>query len=1486
MQLLPFEVFLHSPAFMAKRIWKITRNTLIVLILLFVALFFAIRLPSVQTWITQRAASYLSSELGTRVEVGRVEIDLWARLVIKDLYVEDQHQDTLAYIKSIALRNYTMNKESGDFKISNAEIDGLYFNLMRYKGEQPLSYRFILDYIESFKSDSTASKPTNLYLSNISLTNSRFHYINQNRTPIDYYGIDWNYLRTYDINLDVKDFSLIGDSIAGDVRKLAFKEISGFQVDNLAAQLKMVNGDVLLTNTSLVTPETNIQGKLNFLFTSIDDFDDFSNTVKMNHELDSSVVQMKDLAYFADFFEGYDKKVNLSGQFKGTVANLKGRNVHIHLDENTRFIGNFDMEGLPEIDQTFISMDIKELTSNKQELERIQLPPYDSLHYLKVPDNFAQLGQITYKGNFTGFINDFVSYGRITTAIGNINTDLSLKEVPSLNDYAYIGKLGTINFDLGKFYNSAALGPLSCDLEVKGSGTNIKTVNAEFEGSIPQFYLNGYNYTNIHADGIFKLKEFTGEILIDDPNLTMDFAGTVNFKPKNPILDFETEIHQANFKELKILEQYDFHSVSGKMTARSDGLDLQKLVGEISLRDLNYCSGNNEYEVEYLDIVSTRTGTSRITVKSDLLEGQISGNFDFAEMIPSMTEIVSQLYPGFTPITHKHHTQDFTLTLRIFDVTQITEVFVPKLRIAKYTSLAMQMDEPNSYFEMTLLSDSIRYDNDVVSGIIMDVRKPDESFYLTAMTDKVKTSVGLTFDDLAIDARTQMDTVYTAFAWGKTGSAHSGDINGKVTVRDYNSFDIVFNYSTITAKNQYWYFKPKSTVIIDSTEFDIRNFELYSANQSIQLNGQISKDPTKWMYLQIKDFDVSSINAFMEGDTKFYGILNGNAEVRDIYNNLIFTNDISLKKFKLNDYRVGDLKLVSTWDNLLGRLRMDGDVEKIDFIDSKALENTPLSFAGYYTPKDEASPLDLTATINDLDLSFINVFMPPGAMSFEGYATGTMSITGKPDAPQLRADAALRDASVFIDYLNTKFYLGHRIGVYPDMFTFDHIEVRDTEGNKGTMVGQIMHDNFGSWSYDLFVEMEDQPLLVMNTTEQHNSMYYGKGYTTGSVNISGYEDKIDFECYLKTEKGTTLNLPIGATGEETFENFVRFVNTTDTLPAQELNLSGITLRMDVEVTPDADFKIIFDESVGDVMSGKAKGNLNLQIDKLATFNMYGAIEIVKGDYLFTLKNLINKKFTVKPGGTINWYGDPTGADLNLSALYKVNASISDLVQEAQFQGGQRVPVELEMKLRDKMLNPVIEFDIVLPTVDQMTRSRVNAAISNEQEKNKQAFALLALNRFLPPPNVTNITMAAGNAGTSDLLSNQISNWLGQISDDFNLGFKYNAGDEISNEEIALALSTQLFNDKLSLSTNVGVSRNKNTSTTGATNLIGDIRLEYKLTPEGKIRLVVYNESNDYRMAAVQQSPYTQGVGIIYRTEFDTMEEFFRGFKRLLSGKEK
>jgi hypothetical protein len=223
--------------------------------------------------------------------------------------------------------------------------------------------------------------------------------------------------------------------------------------------------------------------------------------------------------------------------------------------------------------------------------------------------------------------------------------------------------------------------------------------------------------------------------------------------------------------------------------------------------------------------------------------------------------------------------------------------------------------------------------------------------------------------------------------------------------------------------------------------------------------------------------------------------------------------------------------------------------------------------------------------------------------------------------------------------------------------------------------------------------------------------------------------------------------------------------------------------------------------------------------------------------------------------------------------------LSDVLTDAN-SNGQRVPVDLIMNLSGKMMNPGVDFNIQLPTVDPMTRSRFESVVSNEQERNRQAFALLVLRQFVSPPNIVRAETNFGVvANSTELLSSQISNWLSQISDDFNLGFNYRTGDQISNDEIALALSTQLFNNRVQLSGNFGVSRG-NATNQQPSNYIGDVKVEYILTKEGKLKLMAYNESNNYRNITTQQSPYTQGIGLVYQQDFDVMQDLIDGwFKR-------
>lgn len=1451
---------------------------------------FALRTARVQSWISHSVAGYLSEQLGAKVEIGGVYIDLWARLEIQSLYIEDQHQDTLLFVPNLFIKDYHFDQATGHVDVASATLEHPYFNIIRHQGDTSLNYAFILRYIDSMSSPDDTSH-TLLNFANLEIVGGYLNYNNENREVRTRFGIDWNHLQADDLNIALSDFAVVGDSIHAGIESLSLNEKSGFQLKKLSSDFTMTPGHVQMKESLIETNRSEIQGDLAFQFESIDDFDFFEERVKMNHHLRDTRLYLGDLAYFSSDLVGWDKEVFLSGKFKGRVSSLKGKEVKIQLDENTRFAGSFSMDGLPEIDQTFIIMEIDELTSNKTELDRIQIPPFDSLNFLKTPDNFASLGQITYSGNFTGFINDFASIGRIKTAIGDVETDIALHYDDLLKDYVYRGDLATTDFDLGKFYNSPNLGTLSCRLFVDGSSLELKKMNAGFHGEIQHVFLNGYDYSNIVVkDGRFALRQFKGDFSIDDPNASVDFNGTVDFRPQDPLLNFTAWVDHLNLKALNILPQYDYSSISGKVQITSEGFEFEKFVGEIILDDVVYCASNADYQIGNLVLTSERKGEPSIRMRSgDLADIDIHGDFDANELVPSLTSIVAQIVPSLQPPIRKHTAQNFQLEMKVYDISQITEVFIPELDISPFTKLELTVDETQNTFDLFINSGSVNYDGNEFKGAIVkaDRYENDPTIYMNIGLQKFESvAQDILFEKVFLDLQTKADSVYTNLVWGDSLTAHRGVVDGKLTVRAFDAYDFIFYDSCrVSARNETWRIKPGTFMSMDQRELQVRNLELTNGDQWIKADGGISEDPRIPLNFEIHEFNLGTVNAFTGSETKFYGTMGGVASVRDVYNNLIFSNDITLRDFMLNDYYVGYLCVETDWDNIKRSLRVDGTLEKDLQTANQLLKLTPLKFSGYYNPDNEKSPLDIVATVNDLDLAFINEFLSPGIIDIKGYTSGTIAITGQLESPQMEGEAFLRDASIYVNYLNARYNLKKQIGIYPDMFTFDYLPISDQENNPGHLTGQIMHKNFGDWNFDLVIDL-DHPMLAMNTNEELNPMYYGKAYATGVVNIYGYEDQLEFDCNLKTAQGTKLTMPMGNAEEQSFGNFVHFIEDENAAGLRQNDLSGIKLNFNMEITPDAEFQIVFDEGAGDAMRGRGKGHILMDISGLSTFNMYGLVEVVEGDYFFTLQNLlVNKRFFIKPGGTIAWYGDPFMADLDLQTIYNVSASLYDIVPDPRYAGGQRVPVDLVMNLTGKMMNPAIEFDVQLPNVDQVTRSRVNSVISTEQERNRQAFSLLVLRRFVSPPNVSSDHQSTNviSATSSELLSSQVSNWLSQLSTDFDLGFNYRPGDDISNEEIALALSTQLFNDRLSLSTNLGVSRNTSSVNQNTNNLIGDIRIEYRIDDNGKVKMVVYNESSDFRMATTQQSPYTQGLGILYQEEFDTLDEFWDGFRRMLKG---
>jgi hypothetical protein len=324
---------------------------------------------------------------------------------------------------------------------------------------------------------------------------------------------------------------------------------------------------------------------------------------------------------------------------------------------------------------------------------------------------------------------------------------------------------------------------------------------------------------------------------------------------------------------------------------------------------------------------------------------------------------------------------------------------------------------------------------------------------------------------------------------------------------------------------------------------------------------------------------------------------------------------------------------------------------------------------------------------------------------------------------------------------------------------------------------------------------------------------------------------------------------------------------------------NLTLDMDVEVTSDAEVQLIFDPKVGDILKGRGNGDLRISLDRTGNFKMFGEYFIQKGEYLFTLQNIINKKFLLQQGGTINWNGSPYDALVNIQASYGVRTSLYDLMYPDTSEiYKRRIQVDCLLKLTDNLMNPNISFDIDLPNSDEGTRTEVRnrIGVGNDQEMNRQVFGLLVLNRFFPTETQGSVLTQTGgffSSSTTEMISNQLSNWLSKISNDFDVGVNYRPGDDITGDELGVALSTQLFNNRLIVDGNVGVANTQSSSS----NIVGDVNIEYKITPDGRFRVRAFNKSNDIN-SLTNNAPFTQGVGVSYQKEFDRLADLFR--KRL------
>jgi hypothetical protein len=496
-----------------------------------------------------------------------------------------------------------------------------------------------------------------------------------------------------------------------------------------------------------------------------------------------------------------------------------------------------------------------------------------------------------------------------------------------------------------------------------------------------------------------------------------------------------------------------------------------------------------------------------------------------------------------------------------------------------------------------------------------------------------------------------------------------------------------------------------------------------------------------------------------------------------------------------------------------------------------------------------------------------------------GFFSGNIHVHGPIQHPLFSGELTLQNTIFTVAYINTRYTLSATVPVSDNVISLNGITVYDIYGNSAGSSGSISLEEIKKPKINL--RLDARNIAALNIRERDNDVFYGTATGSGVVSITGPFNNISLDISATTGENTHIFLPLGkgqSIGTVDFISFVSTGKTKETEETQEFseNKTGvINMNLDLEVTPVADVTIIMDPATGEALHSRGHGNLQMVIKQETGFSMYGEYTIDEGDYLFTLQNIISKKFRLENGGKITFNGDPLNAELDVNAIYPVKTSLYQLLYDENYQ--RRINVECQIHLTGKLQQPNIGFDIYLPTADEDTRTKVKNAITSQEELSKQFLSLLIINSFYPDPTYgqPGLLTTAGTIGatTTEMLSNQLSNWLSQISNDFDIGFSYHPGDEVTSEQVEVALSTQLLNDRVSINGNVDF-KGQQTNTT-SNNIVGDFQIEVKLTENGKLRVKAFTRANDKFL--YETAPYTNGIGIFYREEFNSWDELMSSY---------
>lgn len=1418
------------------------------------------RSPGIQTLIAQKAIKNLSEKIGVNIHASKIRYNLKNTLVIKDLVIPDQQADTLLFVKRLEAKLKNIDLNSRNIELDKISIKSA-LSYIHQTNKNTYNFSFILDSLINTKSQ----KKWALSCEKIYLNNHTYFFIGPNKT----YKLANLYLQADSLHADSTIFSLNLNNFSTEINNKPGIKNASVKIYKSGNKFSAINLQVQLQQTRINIPDSKIvlgSGKT-------------AHKLAYYSSVAHSKIYMSDLWFVNPNFEKSTDQLAISCNINGNNKNISLNNIELHTGKTTSFTGNVNLFNLKNKKQFTYELAINKLITNKADAYHI------SSFYLKqdttvLPKQIEMLGKMSYTGKINGTAKNISANGVILTQIGKLKSFVKINN-DSADFYNISADLQAGPVFLNRITQNNKLDKAFAHLTTTGTYSKEKGPDLQLDGTLQKLTYAYQHIDSVTINGKLTKEKFLGRIASFDPKIRFDFNGLLRLDTL-PVFDFELFLYAADLHKLKI-DDSPGSNLSFNLKAQFTGNNINNSTGDVFISNFFLFRDSSYLATDSISFTSHFVNNKKeLVFYSEFLEGKLRGKYNTLTL---KNDIEAFLY-NFTPSLYKNKEQvskvnNFDFQLVANYPQPVTETLLPGLRIAAGSNIKGSFNPQKKQIILNGNTDYIKYHNQTLTDLNLKIFTRSDELRINLDSKSLNYTEKNSLKNYMLSARVKNDSINLNNNWNNwLDKTYSGNLNNLITLHrektNHLGYKIDFFASNINVLDTIWYID-KGFIKKDSAGLTVNNLKISNGNSYFSANGKISKNLADSVEIKLKNISTEHLNVLINKDQlKFQGSVTGTAQIINLLDDPQIKAHIGIHAFGVNGQTLGNLNLVSDWNKNKQIIELSG---------ANILgEKQTLTFNGFVSPKNKY--LDIKTQIDQQELTVLKPYLEPSFDNLGGTITGKLRIFGDLINPSWEGaiwgeNAHLRITSTQVNYRfsDSVYFTDH------DIF-FENISVYDKDNNTATLSGMIHQDQFKIFSTNL--EIESDRILGLDMRVTDNPLFYGTVYGKGLINIKGPTKQTQINIVATTLDDSYFYIPLEGKGDIKDNEFIEFIsfnrnqnenkNTANSESDDNYRAPETVLNADITITPEAEIQIIFDPRIGDAL--KSNGTARLNMESVGDdFSMYGEYRINRGDFVFTLQNVINKRLAIEPGSTVSFSGHPLDAEINVDAVYKIRkASVEDLTQD-ETDRDKKIEVDCHLLMTDKLINPSINFAIDVPSA---TNDEAIDQLNNlpTEDLNKQVLSLLLVNKFIPlNPNTSAIPGNTGGLGAttaSEMLSNQLSNWLSQVTSSFDLGFTYRPGDEYTAQEYELALTTKLWDDRIILNGNVGYSDQQTQISTinpNANPYTTDFQVEFKVNQKGNIRLRAFQKVNNditYNIA-----PYTQGVGIFYTEEFDDFNELMQ-----------